>query len=140
MRQSTWSPRITFSKTGPSFTISAGTEGMPVRTRSCHMRTSSCGDAFGSSPSVTAIRLNEPSPFARTRKPFRNPLISSKSVAFDGRVLPSSSVAMPMSSSVFAPRTVCSSPSASTRFSQSRRSVGVLTFVSTAISPSVVAL
>src|SRR5439155_15374588 len=47
-----------------------------------------------------------------------------------------SSVAMPMSASVFAPRTVWSSPSASTRLSQSRRSVGVLTLVSTAMSAS----
>src|SRR5207248_8555131 len=36
---------------------------------------------------------------------------------------------MPMSASVFAPRTVCSSPSASIRLSHSRRSVGVETLV-----------
>src|SRR5205823_12681594 len=44
--------------------------------------------------------------------------------AFDGRVRPRSSVAMPMSSSVFAPVTVCSSPMSSTLRSHSRRSVG----------------
>src|SRR5207253_1445649 len=136
IKQSTWSPRSTFSKTGPSFTTSAGIVVIPLRTRSCHMRTSSCGDAFGSNPSVTAIRPKEPSPLERTRNPFLYPLISSKSVAFEGRVRPRSSVAMPMSASVFAPRTVWSSPSASTRLSQSRRSVGVPTLVSTAMSAS----
>src|SRR2546428_13188330 len=41
-----------------------------------------------------------------------------------------------MSSSVFAPRTVWSSPSASTRRSQSRRSVGVETLVGMVVAMS----
>src|SRR2546428_1263618 len=124
MVTSTSFPRWTFSKMGPSFTSSDGM-GVIDFTRFCHAATSSCGDASIGRSKVAAMRRNEPSAFTSTRNPFWYPWISSKRVAFEGRVWPTISVTMPMSSSAEAPVTVWSSPSSSIVRSHVRRSVVV---------------